>query len=1089
MSLKPLQPWYKDAKQVIHTTQADPAKGLTSKQVKDRQAEYGRNEMPEQETTSYFELILKQFTEDQLVIILLISAAISLVLGIWEQYDGNDEISYVEALIEPSVIMIILICNAIVGVWQESSAEDAIKRLKEYEAATAIVWRDGKKVQVDPTDLVVGDVVDVKRGHKVPADIRLIRLQSSSMRVDQSMLTGESDAVHKQVEKIPQRSGDVVQSYVNMVFSGTLATYGDATGVVCFTGAETQMGIIAMNLMEESEEATPLKQKLDDFADQLSWIILGICVVVWLINIPHFGTKGNWMSGAVYYFKIAVSLAVAAIPEGLPAVVTTCLALGTQTMAKNNAIIRSLPSCETLGCTTVICSDKTGTLTTNQMCVQRVATMGGNSITDYSIEGNNFCPVGGVKCNATEVRYPSLEDPALEMICRISSLCNESSLQCKPKKEELKKGSQSWVDDIDWGMSGEPTEAAFRVLAEKLLPPISRRNELDAILNSNDPDRRVRSSATYYGENYSKIHTLEFNRKRKSMSVVCTSQRGDNRLYCKGAAENVLTRCDKYMSSDSGKCQITNINNHVRDAIHEKMDEYCNQGLRCLAVAEKEFEGRNADPRDPDQHVKIEQGMTFIGLVAMKDPPRKEVAKAIKECQAAGIRVMMITGDNQKTAEAIAKEIGLLKPDASQAELGIKSFTGGQFMKLEVKGARAPKEQKAKMLDALGNAVLFSRVEPAHKLEIVKLLRNSEYGLGEVVAMTGDGVNDAPALKEADIGIGMGTGTAVAREASDMILQDDNFATIVMAVREGRAIYQNTKQFIRYLISSNIGEVACIFLTAALGMPEGLIPVQLLWVNLVTDGLPATALGFNRPDADIMRRAPRGRKDPIIDGWMFFRYMLIGLYIGFGTVLGFAWWYMMYDGGPQLDWEHLTNFLACGHNAEIYPTEFTTWIHGPGFLAKHPQIKTGCEIFYHGKGGILNTASTISLSILVTIEMFNTFNALSENQSLLVVPPWDNIFVVLAVSLSMGLHVMILEVPFFIDIFSTASLNQEEWLVVIGISAPVILLDEMLKMITRWAKYDEDWPLIHEESPLCLLDPLSWQRSRLKEKRLKKYRV
>merc|ERR1719245_1064471 len=440
------------------------------------------------------------------------------------------------------------------------------------------------------------------------------------------------------------------------------------------------------------------------------------------------------------------------------------------------------------------------------------------------------------------------------------------------------------------------------------------------------------------------------------------------------------------------------------------------EGLRCIAFAYKDFAKvpkLEAGGGNPTEHfIELEKELVFVGVAGMHDPPRAEVRKSILTCNRAGVRVIVITGDNKETAESVCRSIGVFEQGQ---DLKNKSFQGVEFMQM------SEHEQQI----AVRTASLFSRVEPAHKQKLVDMLQKQ----GEVVAMTGDGVNDAPALKQADIGVGMGSGTDVAKEASDMILQDDNFSTIVEAVEEGRAIYANTKQFIRYLISSNIGEVATIFFIAALGLPEALIPVQLLWVNLVTDGLPATALGFNRPDPDIMQTPPRARKEKIIDGWTFFRYFFIGIYIGVGTIIGFVWWWCYYSEGPMITYAQLTNHHACGGTSDwaksIFPSDFD------------------CNVFDS------HSASTVALSILVTIEMFNTFNALSENQSLLVQSPFTNIWVVLAVSLSMLLHCMILYNDFFVSIFSTAPLNQAEWGCVIAISFPVIIFDEALKVYSR----------------------------------------
>ncbi|KAK1069807.1 hypothetical protein LTR33_010832 [Friedmanniomyces endolithicus] len=407
------------------------------------------------------------------------------------------------------------------------------------------------------------------------------------------------------------------------------------------------------------------------------------------------------------------------------------------------------------------------------------------------------------------------------------------------------------------------------------------------------------------------------------------------------------------------------------------------------------------------EYEQLEQGMTLLGLVGMLDPPRPEVADSIRRCREAGIRVMVITGDNQNTAETICRQIGVFGKDE---DLTGKSFTGRQFDDLS----------DSEKLEAAKTASLFSRTEPTHKSKLVDLLQSA----GEVVAMTGDGVNDAPALKKSDIGVAMGTGTDVAKLAADMVLADDNFATIESAVEEGRSIYNNTQQFIRYLISSNIGEVVSIFLTAALGMPEALIPVQLLWVNLVTDGLPATALSFNPPDHDVMKRPPRKRDEPLISGWLFFRYMVIGTYVGLATVGGYAWWFMFYEHGPQITFYQLTHFHSC---ATLFPS-------------------IGCTMFGDSQA---RTASTISLSILVVIEMLNAMNALSSSESLLTLPLWKNMILVYAITLSMVLHFGLLYTPFLQDVFGIVPLGWDEWKIVMGWSIPIIGIDEVLKWVER----------------------------------------
>lgn len=983
--------------EVQQELQTDAKKGLSAEGVRRSREKYGRNELPPPEGTSFWRLVLKQF-EDLLVLILLGAAVISFVLGFLEENE-----SFWSAFVEPAVILLILIANAIVGVVQESNAEQAIERLKEYEAHTAKVIREGKAETIERADLVPGDLVRVARGDKVPADCRLVSVSSSAFSVDESMLTGESVPVAKHINVI-KKDNPVNQDKKNMLFAGALVVKGSCDAIVVQTGATTELGKIQNTLREkDDEERTPLQMKLDVFANQLTWAIGFICLFVWVINIGHFTDPehGSLLRGAIYYFKIAVALAVAAIPEGLPAVVTTCLALGTMKMASKNAIVRSLPSVETLGCTTIICTDKTGTVTTNKMSVRHVMVIGGVDERDgllvkqFEVEGTDFSPFGAI--NAEHSSKPldlPANDHALEIVGRVCTLCNECNLTYNKDKEVF-------------GLQGDSTEGALTVLAEKI--GIPDKFKWSKVTGSNRPEDRIDPTRKYYESEYQKEALLDFERTRKSMSVLSVHQgTGQRVLHVKGALESILARCTHLVTNDGRKYELRDDLKHQIEAFAHR---YSEEGLRVLSFAYVEDPDYTADEirnMDVDDYVKVENDMTFVGFAGMLDPPRLEVAESIRKCADAGIRVIVITGDNKATAEAICKEIGIF---ADENEVKGRSFRGTEFMQMS----------QGEQLKVLENASLFSRVEPTHKHHIVKLLREQQ----EVVAMTGDGVNDAPALKKADIGVAMGSGTAVASEASDMVLQDDNFATIVMAVEEGRAIYQNTKQFIRYLISSNIGEVFCILLTAAIGMPEALIPVQLLWVNLVTDGLPATALGFNRPDADIMKQAPRGRDDKIIDGWMFFRYFAIGVYIGVGTVFGFIWWYLFYENGPQISYAQLTNFHSCRTNLSLYPEGFD------------------CTMFHDPR------PSSVALSILVVIEMFNTFNALSENQSLLVTPPWDNIWVVLAVIMSMALHCLILYVPFFVGIFSTAPINTEEWTAVVMISFPVIVFDEGLKAITR----------------------------------------
>lgn len=974
------------------------SEGLDNEAVESSLEKYGTNELPAEEGKPLWKLVLEQF-EDLLVRILLVAAVISFVLAFFE--DGDDQVT---AFVEPFVILIILVLNAIIGVWQERNAESAIEALKEYEPEIAKVIRKGKNgtQRIKAKFLVPGDIVEVSVGDKVPADIRITNINSTVLRIDQSILTGESVSVVKHTDAIPDDRA-TNQDKKNLLFSGTNVATGKCVGIVVGTGVNTEIGKIRDKIAETNDERTPLQDKLDEFGEQLSKVITVICIAVWAINIGHFNDPvhgGSWIKGAVYYFKIAVALAVAAIPEGLPAVITTCLALGTRRMAKKNAIVRSLPSVETLGCTSVICSDKTGTLTTNQMSVNKIlivqdVSSEDLSFTHFDITGSTYSPEGDITVNGEHVdlsKYETLQE--LNAIC---SLCNDSSIDYNEGKHVYEK-------------VGEPTEVALVVLVEKM-------NIKGLKLDNISKSERAHVCNNAIKEGYKKEFTLEFSRDRKSMSVYCTTSSGGratrsndnmvNKMFVKGAPEGILERCTKVRVGN----EAVDMTPAMKKKIIEQVTAYGTgkDTLRCLALAtvDKPLVADEMDLTDSKNFIKYESDMTFIGVVGMLDPPRTEVRQSISECRSAGIRVIVITGDNKNTAEAICRRIGVFGEDESTVGL---SYSGREFDELS----------EAEQRDACRNARLFSRVEPSHKSSIVEYLQ----GDGDVAAMTGDGVNDAPALKKAKIGVAMGSGTAVAKTASEMVLADDNFSTIVAAVEEGRAIYNNTKQFIRYLISSNIGEVVSIFLTAALGMPEALIPVQLLWVNLMTDGPPATALSFNPPEVDIMQKAPRKAKEPLISGWLFFRYLAIGVYVGAATVASSAWWFMYYEGGPKMSYYQLTHHLQCSTNKEAF-------------------IGLSCDIFKDLH------PMTMALSVLVTIEMLNALNSVSENQSLLVMPPWKNWSLLTAITASMLLHFLILYAPFMKAIFRVTPLNWTEWKAVLYFSVPVIFLDEILKFITR----------------------------------------
>ena len=823
-------------------------------------------------------------------------------------------------------ILTILILNAVVGVSQESSAEKAIAALQEYSANEAKVVRNGGVKRIKADDLVPGDIISVTVGDRIPADCRLLSIQSNSFRVDQAILTGESESVGKHTKAIKD-SRAVMQDQINMLFSGTTVVTGTASALVVLTGGSTAIGDIHESITSQISEPTPLKEKLNEFGDMLAKVITVVCILVWLINIQHFNdpAHGSWAKGAIYYLKIAVSLGVAAIPEGLAVVITTCLALGTRKMAAKNAVVRSLPSVETLGSCSVICSDKTGTLTTNQMSVNKMVYLNesGTGLEELDVQGTTFAPEGGILYRGKYMNDLAAKSTIVMKMTEVAALCNESHLYFDPKN-----GTFSNV--------GEPTEGSLRVLAEKVGSPEVAVNQSSRELPIQE---RLHHISKYYEEKNPLLATYEFSRDRKSMSVL-VGQDKQKRLLVKGAPESILERCSHVLLGTKGK-QVP-LNKKLTNLLSEEVVDYGNRGLRVIALASVDDVGSNpltGSAKTTEEYSRLETNMTLIGLVGMLDPPRPEVAESIRKCREAGIRVIVITGDNQNTAETICRQIGVF---GEYENLKGKSYTGREF------DALSDKEK----LHAAKTALLFSRTEPTHKSQLVDLLQST----GEVVAMTGDGVNDAPALKKSDIGVAMGSGTDVAKLAADMVLADDNFATIESAVEEGRSIYNNTQQFIRYLISSNIGEVVSIFLTAAAGMPEALIPVQLLWVNLVTDGLPATALSFNPPDHDVMRRPPRGRDEPLISGWLFFRYMVIGIYVGGATVFGYAWWFMFYSEGPHITFWQLVSSMS--DNLKNCSADTSIQSHFHQCSSQFPQI--GCEMFSNDSA---KAASTISLSM------------------------------------------------------------------------------------------------------------------------------
>jgi Ca2+-transporting ATPase len=1012
--------WSSDV--LFQTLETNIEQGLSEDQVQARLDQFGRNTLQPPAKASLLELILEQF-EDRLVQILL---AVALLSAIFSALEHTKDQSLLGSFVEPLVILAILVLNAAVGVWQSQSASDSLQALQQMQPTLCTPLRDGEvKANLPASELVPGDILQLRVGDKVPADARVLQLQSSRLQVDETSLTGESVTVSKLTgEDGISIAGAPIQSQRGMVFSGTMITSGNALAVVVQTGMDTQFGKIQQGVTQAQEEQpkTPLAIKLDEFGETLTVIIGVICLAVWIVSIPKMNDSSfqNVWEGAIYYAKVSVALGVAAIPEGLPAVITLCLSLGTRRMAQRNVIVRKLPSVETLGCTSVICTDKTGTLTTNEMTVvslvllekpqQKDATV----VVEHTIEGTSYSPVGtidGIPCNDEVKQNPM---GAVVDVAAVSALCNDASVvgndsnygeesddedvvdkdgktistihhHGQKKKNATKKG------DIEkaYERTGEPTEAALCVLAEKLGGMSHYMEGMHVSKHGSfhlhvPPSVLASANVDSWRQSYLRKATLEFHRERKSMSVLADfsadAGKTANRLLVKGAPNLLLERCTHVKYRDGTIVKLTGA---LKRSIQEKITELATRPLRCLALAVKDtkrlepslarFDGGDASThpllKDPSKYEDIESGLTLVGIVGIKDPARPEVADSILLCAKAGIRVMMITGDARDTAIAIAKDVNIFDQDASSESL--KAFEGREFF------LKSEEEQ----LDILKkDNIVFCRAEPADKQKLVKMLQ----GLGEIPAMTGDGVNDAPALQQAAIGVAMGSGTEVAKEAADMILADDNFSTIVSAVEEGRTIYANMQAFICFLISCNIGEICAIFFATLAGFPEPLTAMHLLWVNLVTDGPPATALGFNPATPDLMEAPPRPSDEPIMTRWLLTRYCLTGLYVGLATIGVFAQHYM----SQGISLSELANWSQCG----------TDW---------SPEGGAGlCSVLFRESGRML--PQTLALTTLVCMEMLKALSAVSVDSSIFRVGPQSNKWLLLGVSGPFLLHLLVL---------------------------------------------------------------------------------
>jgi Ca2+-transporting ATPase len=920
-------PYQQPFEEVVVALKSDLHRGLTEAQARERLASTGRNELTAEEPEPAWLKFLRQF-EDMLVILLLVATAISAVL--WA-YERNAALPY-EAL----AILSIVVINAIMGYVQESRAESAVAALRQMGAAHAEVIRDGERRRVPAVEVVPGDILLVEEGDTVPADARVIH--STALQTSEAALTGESLPVSKSVAPLGDQEDVDLGDRTNMIFSGTAVTYGRGRAVVVATGMQTEMGRIAGMLRTTVKETTPLQRELDRLGKLLGVIVIIIAVV--MIATIVFVEHVTGLSAFLDVLILGVALAVAAVPEGLPAIVTAVLAIGVQRMAKRHAIVRHLAAVETLGSANVIASDKTGTLTRNEMTVRSVVTASGRVTfggTGYSPEGE----MAGEGGRPIDARLRTELDRALAVADR----ANNAVLQERSGR---------------WSVQGDPTEGALVVAA-----------------------RKAGLDAGALASRFGRVAEVPFSSERKLMSTVHADAEVPERVlvFTKGAPDVLLARCTEELVGEEARP----LSAERRRNILATNDALAGEALRTLGVAYRPLDASALHEVNVDENVERE--LVFAGLIGMIDPPRSEARTAVARAFGAGIRPIMITGDHPKTAAVIAHELGVISEE--------RALTGAELEKMS----------EDDLAVAVRTISVYARVNPEHKLRIVKALQRE----GAVVAMTGDGVNDAPALKSADIGVAMGiTGTDVSKEASDMVLADDNFATIVAAVEEGRSIFANIRKFLWYLLSSNIGEVMTMFfgvvLADVIGLQAGgetvvlpLLATQLLWINLVTDGAPALALGVDPADANVMKKRPRPKGEGVITRRMWFGIVLVGAVMALGTL------YV------------LDAALPAG------------LVEGTGSM---------------------HYAQTMAFTTLMMFQLFNVFNARSDVQSAfwrLFSNPW----LWAAVGVSLALHVAVIYLPVLQQAFSTVPLSASDWLRCAAVASSVLWLQEIWKAMAR----------------------------------------
>ncbi|QAW00107.1 calcium-translocating P-type ATPase, SERCA-type [Bacillus subtilis] len=871
---------------LLEATNTSMKQGLTEKEVKKRLDKHGPNELQEGKKTSALLLFFAQF-KDFMVLVLLAATLISGFLG-----------EYVDAV----AIIAIVFVNGILGFFQERRAEQSLQALKELSTPHVMALREGSWTKIPSKELVPGDIVKFTSGDRIGADVRIV--EARSLEIEESALTGESIPVVKHADKLKKPDvslGDIT----NMAFMGTIVTRGSGVGVVVGTGMNTAMGKIADMLESAGTLSTPLQRRLE----QLGKILIVVALLLTVLVVAVGVIQGHDLYSM---FLAGVSLAVAAIPEGLPAIVTVALSLGVQRMIKQKSIVRKLPAVETLGCASIICSDKTGTMTQNKMTVTHVWS-GGKT---WRVAGAGYEPKGSFTLNEKEINVN--EHKPLQQMLLFGALCNNSNIEKR---------------DGEYVLDGDPTEGALLTAA-----------------------RKGGFSKEFVESNYRVVEEFPFDSARKMMTVIVEDQDRKRYIITKGAPDVLMQRSSR-IYYDGSAALFSNERKAETEAV---LRHLASQALRTIAVAYRPIKAGETPSME-----QAEKDLTMLGLSGIIDPPRPEVRQAIKECREAGIKTVMITGDHVETAKAIAKDLRLLPKSG-------KIMDGKMLNELS----------QEELSHVVEDVYVFARVSPEHKLKIVKAYQEN----GHIVAMTGDGVNDAPAIKQADIGVSMGiTGTDVAKEASSLVLVDDNFATIKSAIKEGRNIYENIRKFIRYLLASNVGEILVMLFAMLLALPLPLVPIQILWVNLVTDGLPAMALGMDQPEGDVMKRKPRHPKEGVFARKLGWKVVSRGFLIGVATILAFI-------------------------------------------------------IVYHRNPENLAYAQTIAFATLVLAQLIHVFDCRSET-SVFSRNPFQNLYLIGAVLSSILLMLVVIYYPPLQPIFHTVAITPGDWMLVIGMSAiPTFLL-------------------------------------------------